>query len=219
MPFCTDTDLLSYEPLLFRDAVAAAQTLLAGTAAVDGTLVTLPAPGPVAASVVAGDVITFTGTALAGCYPILGVGADSTLTISVLHQGVYPEEAVTAGDVLPSPSLVGSAAAQPFVIRTSFPQRRIVSQMILEAAGLGAVEAAVVNPRELARACALGTLQMVYGALAAVAGDPIVPAARADLYGALFRRALRAARVEVDTDGDGKADDVRRLNAVTLVRG
>ena len=41
---------------------------------------------------------------------------------------------------------------------------------------------------------------------------------RADLYERLYRRSLSRARVEIDTNGDGKADLARALNVLELAR-
>ena len=41
---------------------------------------------------------------------------------------------------------------------------------------------------------------------------------RTDVYERLYRRALRCARVEIDRDGDGRADLVRPLNVLELQR-
>lgn len=220
MPFCTDTDLLYWEPGLFRDAAAASQVLVSGIAGVSGTAVTVAGVPPLAdAGVRPLGVIQFSGTALSGCFPIVSVDSDTDLTISVLYDGLFPADG-SAG----TPAHVGVAAGQAFAVRTFFPQRQVVTQMLLQAAGVdpsaGAdAEGRVVNAESLRRPCVLGTLQMIYNAVAASATEPAKPAARADLYERLYRRAMRSARVEVDTDGDGVADVVRSLGGVQLVRG
>ncbi|MBC8107529.1 MAG: hypothetical protein H7Z14_13130, partial [Anaerolineae bacterium] len=77
--------------------------------------------------------------------------------------------------------------------------------------------ATILNPEVLSRACALGTLQMIYSALAAAAEDARA-ANRAALYERLYRRALRGAIVSVDLDGDGRADAHRMLNVLNFQR-
>jgi hypothetical protein len=42
--------------------------------------------------------------------------------------------------------------------------------------------------------------------------------ARVEMYERLYRRALRSATVELDTDGDERADVARPLNVLRLAR-
>jgi hypothetical protein len=218
MPFCTDTDMLYWEPNLFRDAATAAQLLLGGVASVAGAAVTFPSAVLVDAQVRPLQVIQFAGTSLSGAFPIISVDTDQTLTLSVVYDGLFPPDG-TPG----VPVHVGTAANQTFAIRTFFPQRQVVTQMLLQAAGLdpGAADAEsrVVNVEAMRRPCVLGALQLVYSAMAASALQPAPFTSRADMYERLYRRALRSARVEVDTDDDGHADEVRPLNLLQLVRG
>ena len=109
-------------------------------------------------------------------------------------------------------------------LRSFAAQRKVASDLLLEAAGLGATAqarvATILNPNVLRRACVLGTLQMIYSALAAVIpsdGEKDL-VARAALCAKLYRQAIGAAKVEVDLDGDGKADEVRTLSIAKLVR-
>jgi hypothetical protein len=50
------------------------------------------------------------------------------------------------------------------------------------------------------------------------AAEPANLLVRAELYERLYRRALRAAAVEFDLDGDGEADTRRMLNVLELRR-
>lgn len=218
MAFCTDTDLLYWEPNLFKDAAAVGQTLLSGVASVSGMAATFSGLSLNDAKVRALDVIYFSGTGLTGAFPIVSVDSDTALTLSVLYDGLFPTDG-SAG----AAAHVGVATNQAFAIRTFFPQRQIVTQLLLQAAGIDPstvnAEEAVVHPEVLKRACVLGTLQMIYAALATTVTSPTIYLARADLYRELYQQAMRSARVEVDTDGDGETDVVRRLNEVELVRG
>jgi hypothetical protein len=218
MAFCTDTDLLYWEPNLFKDAAAVGQTLLSGVASVSGTTATFSGLSLTDGHVRPLDVIYFSGTGLAGAFPIVSVDSDTTLTLSVLYDGLFPTDG-SAG----AASHVGTASSQAFAIRTFYPQRQTVTRLLLQAAGVDPAavnaEAAVVDSEVMKRACALGTLQMIYSALAASSTSPTIFLARADLYQQLYRQAMRSARVEIDTDGDGSANVVRLLNEVSLVRG
>ena len=77
-----------------------------------------------------------------------------------------------------------------------------------------------LNDAVLRKPCVLGTLQMIYNAMAVVApaderADLIV---RAELYERLYRKSLRGVTVEIDTNGDGVADARRMLRLVQFTR-
>ena len=78
--------------------------------------------------------------------------------------------------------------------------------------------AVILNPEALKRACALGTLQMIYSAIAAVASEPAKYNVRADMYERLYRRALLAAQVDLDLNGDGLVDSRRSPGLARMVR-
>ncbi len=219
MTFCTDTDLLHWEPNLLREAAFASQTLLSGAGDLAGTTFTIDSPvgaSLLASHVTANQVIVLTG-GTSGSYPIVSVDSATQLTLSVLYDGLFP---VSGGSGVASP--VGSALDLTFAIRTFWPQRRVVSDLLLAAAGLNPtrvdLDAVVINPSALKKAAVLGTLQMIYSALAAAAAEPEPLATRADLYERLYRRALRGTIVELDLNGDGEADTARALNVLHLQR-
>src|SRR4029079_15978008 len=114
-----------------------------------------------------------------------------------------------------------ASGSLPFVVRTFWPQRMIISELIAQAAGVGAAStnatATILNPEVLSRACALGTIQLIYSALAAVSEDARA-ANRALLYERLYRRALRAATVAIDLDTAGGADVHRMLSVLNFQR-
>jgi hypothetical protein len=207
--------LLHWEPNLPRDAAFASQTLLSGTGDLAGATFTLDSAGSFTASHVEADqVIVLTG-GTSGCYPIFSVNSATQLTISVLWDGLMP----ISGN--PTPSPVTTAVDLAFVVRTFGPQRRVISDLLLQAAGLEPVpESAdrVMNPEALTKACTLGSLHMIYSALAAAAEEPGRYNARAELYERLYRRALRGAVVELDLDGDGVGEVTRPLNVLQMQR-
>lgn len=119
-------------------------------------------------------------------------------------------------------SPVASALDLSFAIRTFWPQRRVVSDLLLAAAGLDPtrddIDTVVINPQALKKPAVLGTLHMIYSALAAAAATPEALATRAELYERLYRRALRSTVIELDLNADGEADTVRPLNVLQLQR-
>ena len=216
MIYCTDVDLLHWEPNLFRDAAFASQLQLAGTGDLSGTTFTLDTGSLTAAHVAVNQVIVLTGT-IAGSYPIVSIDGATQLTLSVMYDGLYPE----SGPGVASP--VGTAIDLGYAIRTFWPQRKVVSDLLTRAAGIGPetdapAAAQVVNAESLRRPCVLGTLQMIYSALAAAAAEPAKFSARAELYERLYRRALAQTRVQVDLDGDGREDATRMLSVLELKR-
>ncbi len=214
MAFCTDTDLLHWEPSVLKDATFASQALISGTGNLTGTSFVISAGSFITSQVQPGMVMVLSG-ALAGCFPIASVNSATQVTLSVLYDGLFPE---TGGaSAIP----VGSGTGLTYFVRTFWPQRRIVSDLIQQATGLASGESAasaIINPKELRRACALGTLQMIYSALAAASASPALFNTRADVYERLYRRALRSATVELDLNGDGKPDVVRSLAVLDFQR-
>ncbi|MEO6436890.1 MAG: hypothetical protein ABIP55_14175 [Tepidisphaeraceae bacterium] len=213
--FCTDTDLLHFEPNLCRDAVFASQTLISGTGNLAGSIFTIATGSFTTTHVTPDQVIVLTG-GTSGSYPIVSVDSATQLTLSVLYDGLYP----ASGNPVPSPA--GTATGLAYVIRTFWPQRRIISEMLLTAAGLDPADAGaadkLLNPEALKNACTLGALHLIYSALAAAATDPEPLLPRIATYERLYRGALGATRVELDLDGDGVAEIVRALNVVELQR-
>ena len=90
MVFCDDMDLLHWEPNIFRDAAAAAaQTLLSGTGDLAGTTFTLDNGSLYESHIQPNQVIVLSGS-IAGSYLIVSVDADGQLTLSVLHDKLFP---------------------------------------------------------------------------------------------------------------------------------
>ena len=214
MTFATDIDLLHWEPNILKDAAFASQTLLSGTGNLAGTVFTI-ASGSFTAAHVASDMAIVLSGSVAGTFPIVSVDSATQLTISTLYDGLFP----TSGDAEASP--IASANGLTYAIRTFWPQRRVVSELLLQAAGLDPTDDAagtIMNPQSLRRPCTLGTLQMIYSALAAAAQEPENLNVRAEMYERLNRRALRSVTLEIDANGDGEAEIARPLNVLCLQR-
>lgn len=207
MFFCNDTDLMHWEPNVFRDASAVAQTLIAGTGDLAGTSFTLASGSLTAAQVAAGCVAVLDGTINASL-PVLSVASATQMTLSVLW-----------GD-LSNPVETNSAAGVPYSVRTFSAQSKLVSDLLRQAVGIADdPEATIINPEALRRPCAMGTLMLLYRALAASASSGSgVWLTRADMYERLYTRSLRAAKVDLDLDGDGIADTRRELDLVRWTR-
>jgi hypothetical protein len=214
MTFANDIDLLHWEPNILKDAAFASQTLISGTGNLAASTFTISA-GSFTTSHVTNDLVIVLAGSVAGSFPIVSVDGATQLTISTLYDGLFP----SSGD--PAASPVGTANGLTYTIRTFWPQRRIVSELLLQAAGLDPTDdaaATIVNPQSLRRPCALGTLQMIYSALAAASAEPEALNVRAEIYQRLYRRALRSVTIEIDRDGDGEGDIARGLNVMSLQR-
>jgi hypothetical protein len=214
---CTDIDLLHWEPNILRDAAFASQTLMSGTCDLAGSALTISSGSFITSNIEADQVIVLSGS-IAGSFPIVSVNSATSLTISTLYDKLFPD----SGN--PAATPVGTGSGLSFVIRTFWPQRRVISEILQQAAGIipGEIRtagASIMNTEALRRPCLLGTLNLIYSALAAVADDPKELNVRADLYQRLYRRALRSTLVELDLNGDGRSECHRRLNSVELVRG
>ncbi|MGF1632593.1 MAG: hypothetical protein ACFCVE_01980 [Phycisphaerae bacterium] len=208
MTYCTDIDLLHWEPTLFAEAGFAAQTLFTGEATLAGTALTIASGSFTDAQVQAGQVALLTAGAFVGAFPIATVDSATQLTISTFYDR-YEQEPV-------SPAAPSSVTVS---VRTFWPQREVISRMIDEAAGLDAAAGQTILPGDgVRRACVLGSLRMIFNILDAASENTPQWGYRAGLYMNLYRRALRAATVQIDTNGDGVADVRRKLSLLELVR-
>jgi hypothetical protein len=217
MIYCNDVDLLRWEPQLFRDAAMASQVLLSGSGDLNGTAFTIASGSFSDSAVRAGDVITLEAP-IAASLAVVAVVSDTELTVSVLQGDLFPSDGSAV-----TPVGAGLATGVGFSVRTFMPQARIVSQMLRQAVGVelpGNFDPppAILTPEAMTRPCVLGTLQMIYSAMAAVAGDSAMLAVHADLYRRLYGRALRTMAVDLDTNGDGVADLRRSPGVVCLIR-
>jgi hypothetical protein len=218
MVFCNDVDLLYWEPDLLKEAALASQMLDTGSGDVDGTAFVASTGGSfIDQKIEAGQVIVLSGT-ISGCFAITAVTDATHLQISVLYDELFPQ----SGSAPPSVG-VGTASGLTYVIRSFWAQRKVVSELLMQAVGIvpGTSEeetAVILNPQALRRVCALGTLQMIYSALAAAATEPAQLNVRADLYERLYLRALLAAQVDLDLNGDGLVDSRRCPGLVRLAR-
>ena len=168
---CTDTDLLRWEPRLAIDAGPAAQRLFDGRGRLDGRTLRgdLP-PGCGEAIVVIGD----------ACYATLRAD-DASLVIGPAALGVVATMPAGGDDVA-------------FGIRTFAAQRALVGAIVTRLGGHDAGRGRAADRVALRPAVVLGSLHLIYAGLAAATLDEHADwHVRAELYGRLYRRAMRAA--------------------------
>ncbi len=231
MLFCSETDLLLCETALLTAALALVDTNA------QPHVVAFSGSGTLTGDQLTCDTGTFTQRQI-GPGSLLLVQADgTTYTLGVANGPAAGADTVTVSRLLPglwggtqpaNPVLTGPAAASWQQI--AFPQLGIVSASLEEAYGVSPVDV-ILNPRALRRACAVGAVahifrsmanfeRNVYGAGGSAPGTAVGSDYRklSDAYFATFKLALRNVRLELDTNGDGRTDEVRRLDAPSIER-
>ena len=123
----------------------------------------------------------------------------------------------------------GAVVGAEVVVPTFGPQIRMVSALTLRMLGIepeeqsgqaaGLSESSIVNASALTRFVCLGVLHAVYSAAAALGPSQGSLAVKAAAYRERFAAERGRVAVKIDTDGDGVADALRRLNVVQFVRG
>ena len=76
----------------------------------------------------------------------------------------------------------------------------------------------VINTEDLARLEALGALHLIYAGASAVAAGSPIEAEKAEWYRRRFMEERGRVVAQIDLDGDGRADAVRRPTAMRFVR-
>ena len=188
MTYCTDTDLLFWEPDLAREARMAADVVHAGGARREGTRLCFVDP-PIRAIEV-GQLVCVEGAT----FPIVTV-AGSCLAFSPMLRrdwaaGKDPREAVACSFRAP---------------RRVEAQRAIVSRSIDAALRVRPGDRIVVTDR-LRRIAALAALRVVSAQLSIFGSGGARWGVRRDVYARLLRREMRAGSIGIDTTGDGTAD-------------
>lgn len=212
MTYCTDIDLLDYEPTIFKDAAIACQTISAGTGTLQGVNFTRVSGSFIDDNVKGGCVLTLTAEA-GGSFPVVNLVNATQLRVSANDEAFIEDGAA---------SPAGNASNQPFVVRTFYPQRKMITEMINNAAGIGVgtalPEAMLLSNPALKRACVLGTFHVIYNAIRAMNAENESLVNRAEFYRVQFLRALRRLTVEIDVDDDGECDVIRHLGSLRLQR-
>ncbi len=148
-------------------------------------------------------------------YEVVTRDDANTLTVSLLRTRLA--DAAIAGD---------QGGPFPVVMRTFAPQAELVHDGLLRLLGIDAnatdpdalSEDAVVSVSVMARLESLGTLERIYSGAAALTGDNQMLIYKAGEYRRRFRHATAQASVLLDTNGDGHADERRRLGMVRMQR-
>ncbi|MBN2210477.1 MAG: hypothetical protein JW709_03695 [Sedimentisphaerales bacterium] len=203
MRFSTDVDVLKREPEMFGDLTLSSQQLVTGSDGVlTGSMFTSASAAFTDSGVAAGHVLRLD----AGCCEIVSVDGPTQLTVSVVRAN---EDA----PVIPPPGGNGLA----YSISTFDPQAEFVADLIMRYFHIAANET-VLNADDLRGASVYGVLAAVFTAKALPDDAAEVYLQKAALYRRLFEQARAAARVLVDTDGGGEANEKRQGGSVRLQR-
>ncbi len=203
MRFSTDVDVLKREPALFGDLMLSSQQLAVGSDGVlTGSTFTSASAAFTNCGAAAGHVLRLE----AACCEIVSVDGPTQLTVSVVRAN---EEAA----VIPPPG--GSGLA--YSIGTFDPQAEFAADLIMRYFNVAATET-IVNADVLREASVYGVLAAAFTAKTLPDDAAELYTQKAALYRRLFEQARAAARVQVDTDGDGAANEERQGGAVRLQR-
>jgi hypothetical protein len=211
MNFSTDRDLLLYEPTLFNDLPWVSQQRLSVTdGEVTGTTLTSASADFSSAQVDAGCVLLVNTTPVEVVQRIDAM----TLTVSLLRTR-------TTDSVIPP----GDVSAASVVVRTFAPQAELFGASLLRMLGLNADDPdqpldaeAVLSLSVMARLEALGTLERVHSSAAALTGDNDALLFKAASYRRRFLEAASRSPIQIDTTGDGLANEKRYVGVSRLVR-
>lgn len=214
--FATDRDLLVREPRLFHDVSWAGQRVVeASGVAYDGATGVLGSSGAGLASkgLGVGSVAVVAGMAV----EVVGVVDDDSVRVSRVRPSVDDDQLlpdIATGSV--------TVDAHAFGAQLGVVHRQLLGTLGLEEGvtveGGALAEDRVTNATALVEAEACGALHLIYASASALVGESSPVWVKAQLYGDRFRDARRRAVVEVDLNGDGEPDAVRRMSLVQLVR-
>lgn len=209
MALATDRDLLALEPNVFRDIVFEAQTLVtASDGAVSGTTLTSSASDFASAGVSAGHVVMVDGAAL----EVVERLSATELSVSRLRAG--------SGALIPPVAGTGLAVrVSSFGVQIRESEARVMRGLgLTDAVVAGEVVAEALAGAGIVRLIALGALELVYAAASTRAEGSDPTWARSAWYGERASAELRRVGARLDSNADGLADAVRRVQPSRLVR-
>jgi hypothetical protein len=215
--FSTDADLVKWEPALLREIVLDHQCLANGSgAATQGLSVTAQGADFVTRCVRPGHVIHLRNDeeAVDGYYEVISVEGETELLASLIG--------TTGEDRVPLPA----ATDLEFSIHTFDPQHEEARFALLARFGLESeardpvadLEKWIAQRRVLRRASVALVLATLYRGQSADGPEASGLARKSEHYARLYEDEVSKARVALDRDGDGRADDVRTLSSHRLRR-
>lgn len=214
--FATDRDLVVREPRLFHDVAWAGQRLVEAS-----SVLYAPATGVLGNT---GDGLVLRGLGVGGVVIVQGVVSEVTLVLGDDRVQLSRIRASEEDDAVPpdvSDSVVSVRA------ETFGPQLEVVHRQLLGTLGLRAgttpeggplAEDRITNASSLVEAEACGALHLIFASASAMVGETSPVWVKSRLYGDRFRDARRRTVVELDLDGDGEPEAVRRMSLAQLVR-
>ncbi len=216
MLLAQDTDLVRLEPNIFTEIVWFSQRLIQATGAVSGTTLTISAfdTNFDGAQLAPGMVVTINTIP----HEVIAKLTSTTAQISRIRP--TPDD-----DVLTPAPVTGAEV----ILNTFRPQIAIISEEIFRRLGLdpaqtginpftGAPAPKLVDPRSLARFCALWTLATIYSGASSLQGPDSVPGKNALRFQDLLQEERRYLAAKIDTNGDGEPDALRRPGVIPLLR-
>jgi hypothetical protein len=215
MPLLTDRDLLTLEPNLFRDVSFLGQQVFRGTCSIVAGVLTAETGDLAAAGVTAGHVAVIDEIP----YEIIERTSDTTAAVS-LARPARDSTTIVPPDLSSRPAIVTSFAPQIALVHGQLLRLLGLdaSTVAADASGRSPGESAITNPDELRLSGALGTLHLVYSAASALFGPDSPAGRRSEMYRLRSAAERRRARIQIDTDNDGRADATRTLAVIQLVR-
>lgn len=205
--FCADVDLLSYEPNLFHDLPFTGQRRLL-----------------VEDGVIDGDALSSESEP----FDVMNEGDVVLIQSEISDRGIWGVKSVEAsGLIVLEHAPVGLKAASELTIecRTFEPQISMVHAELMSAIGIDVDdpdesldESSVISLTLMKRLEVLGVLAKAYAGAISLVGQNDVVSMKAEKYQRAFHEALCGARVLIDVNGDGYADEWRSPGVARLMR-
>jgi hypothetical protein len=212
--FIQDRDLLLIDPYVFRDATPQTQRLVTGEGTLTGSTLSLSlfdtSPGD--AAVTAGHVALVNLAA----YEVMSRPSPTQLTLSRLRART------TDPGVPPPPGTNVQVVVSTMMHQIELAHRQILWLLGIDpdaAAAPGILtEASILNPGALKLAETLLSLHLICAAASSTTGPDSTLARKAERYWERFDRERQTAAALIDGDGDGRAESIRRLSGMQLLR-